>query len=395
MSRTHDVVIVGGGIIGASIAYHLKADPAFTGSVAVVERDPKYQTCSTVFATGVIRSQFSTPESIQMSLYGSRFLKNVTEHLSIDGQPVDVGFHEHGYIILLDEKRHARLRESHRSQLEHGADIEFVPVAEFPRRFPLYATEGLVGGYFSRSNDGSFDPWSLLQSFVRKARALGAEYVNDTVVGLERDGRRVTGVRLAGGDTLSAGTVIDAAGARDAARIASMVGVRLPVEPRLRVTFYVESTEDLSSMPMTILLSGIWVRPERRRRGFLCGTTPPAHEDAPRETFEFDHSVFERDIWEPLAAAVPAFEAVKVVSAHSGHYDFNPLDENAILGTTPDLDNFIVATGFSGHGVMHAPATGRAISELVIHGAYRTIDARRYGYERVLRNEPIKELNVF
>lgn len=395
MRGSPHAVIIGGGIVGSSIAYHLKAHPEFRGAVTVVERDPSYRTCSTIAATGVIRAQFSTPENIRMSLYGCEFLRNISHHLSISGERVDVGYREHGYVILADQARLERLRESHRSQVANGADVEFVPVEQFPERFPLFATTRVAGGFSSRTNDGSFDSWSLLQAFVRKAKALGVLYVRDEVVGLRRSGRTVLCATLSGGTEIAGDFFIDAAGARDAARIARMVDVPLNVEPRKRVTFHVEAAVDTRRLPMTILPNGIWMRPEGGGRSFLCGTTPPAHEDLPTTDLAIDYGVFERDIWEPLATYIPAFEAVRMTSAHAGLYDYNPLDENAIMGRIPDLDNFIVASGFSGHGVMHSPATGRAISELIVHGRYVTLDASRYTFARVLRNEPIVELNVF
>ena len=392
-TETIDIVIIGGGIIGSSIAYHIAQHDQFDGSIAVVERDQKYKECSTVFATGVIRSQFSTPENIQMSLYSSAFLKNVTHYLSVDGDNVDIGFHEHGYLLLATTDEVDTFHQSHSAQLDYNAAVEFLDAAEISSRFPLIQNPAIVGGFLSTANDGSFDPYSLLQAFRKKARSLGVKYIEDEVVGLKQVGHSVDNVELRSGTTISAGAVVNAAGARDAAKVCGMVGIELPVEPRKRTTYYVGAESDLTGFPMTVLPSGIWIRPEGD--GFLCGHTPDAEHDVPTENFEPDHDDFEEIIWPTIWETIPAFEALRVISAYAGHYDFNTLDENAIIGRLPGASNFYVATGFSGHGLMHAPATGEAVAELIVEGEYKRLDITRLGYQRILDDEPIKELNVF
>jgi len=389
----YDVIIIGGGIVGSAVAYSLAAAPDFSGSIAVVERDPTYEFSSTVKATGVIRSQFSTPDNIRMSLYSSNFIKNITEHLSYDGSDVDVGFHEHGYMILATDQSIDRFRESHSYQMQNGADVDFLDKDQLAETFPLIQNEDVIGGFLSRSNDGSFDPWALLQAFRRKAKSLGVEFIHDTAVGLEQADRKVNRVQLEKTGWLSAGYVVNAGGARDAAKLAAMVKVTLPVEPRIRTTYYVGTRVDLKNQPMTILPSGIWMRPEGD--GFLCGHTPDEEQDQPTHDFPIDYDSFEEILWPLLWETFPDFDALKLISAYSGHYDYNVLDENGILGLTPNYDNFYIATGFSGHGVMHAPATGKAISDLIIHNQYQDLDVSQLGYNRILENKPIRELNVF
>ena len=249
------------------------------------------------------------------------------------------------------------------------------------------------GGFLGLSNEGWLDPYGLLQGFRRKARSLGVTYVADEAVDLTRQGSRVTAVTLRGAGTIAAGVVLDSAGACDAAKIAAMVGVELPVEPRKRCTFVFECREEIGVPPLTILPSGVAFRPEGR--GFLSNVSPPADRDPATVDLEVDDDLFEELVWPALAERVPVFEAIKLMRAYSCHYDFNTLDENAILGRAPQLENFYLAAGFSGHGLQQSPAVGRAMSELIAFGEYRTLDLTRFGYERVLTGTKILETNCY
>ncbi len=142
-----------------------------------------------------------------------------------------------------------------------------------------------------------------------------------------------------------------------------------------------------------ILPNGVAFRAEGDR--FLTVVAPPADADPATDSFDIDHELFDGIIWPRLAARVPAFEAIKLTNAHSCHYDFNTLDENAILGYVPGVENVLVAAGFSGHGLMQSPAVGRALAELIEFGEYRSLDLTRFGYERVLTNSPLLETNCY
>lgn len=393
MKTSYDVVIIGGGVTGSAAAYFLAAEDAFDGSVLVVERDPTYQNAPSARATGGIRQQFSTPENVQIGLFGARFLKRIDEHLAVDGEVPDVGFRERGYLLLATPDMLPVMRANHAIQREHGADIAFQTPDELRARFPWLATDGLAGGFLGLSNEGWLDPYALLQAFRRKARSLGVTYVADEAVDLSREGNRVTAVTLRDAGRIEAGAVVDAAGARGAAKIAAMAGVELPVESRKRCAFVFECREDLGVPPLTILPNGVAFRPESR--GFLTNVSPPAGRDPVTDDLEVEYDLFEEIIWPALAERVPAFEAIRLVNAYSCHYDFNTLDENAILGRPPGLENFHVACGFSGHGLQQSPAVGRALSELITFGAYRTLDLTRFGYERVLTGDAIVETNCY
>jgi FAD-dependent oxidoreductase domain-containing protein 1 len=393
MRSSYDVVIIGGGVMGSAAAYFLAAQDAFAGSILVVERDSTYQNAPSARATGGIRQQFSVPENVRIGLFGAQFVKQIGAYLEVDGAVPDVGFKEQGYLLLATPEALPMMQANHATQLANGADIAFQTPAELATRFPWLDTGGLAGGFLGLSNEGWLDPYGLLQAFRRKARALDVTYVEDEAVGLIRHGGRVTAVTLRAAGRIQAGAVLDAAGARDAAKIAAMAGVELPVELRKRCTFVFECRADIGVPPLTILPDGVTFRPESR--AFLANVSPPRERDPTTTDLEVDYELFEATIWPALAARVPAFEAIKLRQAYSCHYDLNLLDENAILGRPPGLENFYLASGFSGHGLQQSPAVGRALSELITFGAYRTLDLSRLGYERVLTGAAIVETNCY
>ena len=201
------------------------------------------------------------------------------------------------------------------------------------------------------------------------------------------------GVTLASGATIAAGTIVNAAGP-NAGKVAAMAELDLPVEPRKRSVFVFEARETFDDMPLLVDPSGIYVRPEGR--AYITGGAEPRDTDGPADPSDFapDWHLFEDIIWPVLATRVPAFEALKQTSAWAGHYDYNTLDQNAVIGPHPEVGNFIFANGFSGHGLQQAPAVGKALAELIVRGKYRTVDCAAFGYERIARNQPFRELNV-
>jgi sarcosine oxidase len=246
-------------------------------------------------------------------------------------------------------------------------------------------------GSLGLANEGGLDPYALLQAFRRKARSLGVAYLKDEVVGIERTGHRVTAVKLASGGRIACGALVDAAGPR-AGAVAALAGIELPVRPRKRFVYVFDCREKVDCRELVIDPSGVYFRPEGSH--FLGGVSPPADADPDCLDLEVEYALFEEVVWPALARRVPAFAAVKLVRAWAGHYDYNILDQNAVLGPHPEIANFLFANGFSGHGVQQAPAAGRAVAELIAHGRYRTLDLRRFGYERIARNEPLREVAV-
>ena len=391
MSQKFDVVIVGGGVIGSSAAYFLASERGFGGSIAVVERDSTYAEAATPRSAGGIRQQFSTPENILISAFGASFIKSVKEHLTVGGDAPDLQFHEGGYLFLATGAGLRTLIANQQLQHELGAETQLLNPTELAANFPWLNTSDLAGGSFGPRNEGWLDPYSLLQAFRRKARSLGVTYIQDEVAGLEVAHNRVNGVTLRSGETIGCGAVINCAGV-NAWRIAAWIGLDLPVRPRKRLVYVIDCREELTGVPLTIDPSGVWFRPEGAN--FICGVSPDEGNDPDSTDFELDYSLFEELIWPTLANRVPAFEAIKLIRAWAGHYDYNVLDQNVILGVAPHVPNFLMANGFSGHGLQQSPAIGRALSELVTFGTYRTLDLRRFSYERVLNGQAIREANV-
>jgi sarcosine oxidase len=388
--RKADVVIIGGGVIGASIAHFLTADPDWSGSVVVVERDTTFQDGSTARSAASIRQQFSTPENVRISLFGIDFLRHLDDHLSVDGEPPPaISLREGGYLLLAaTPEGETVLRENHAVQAAEGADIALVTPDEMAARFPWMRVDDLRLGALGLSGEGWFDAFSLLQGFRRKAKANGAEMLHDEVVGLTREGERITGVTLASGDEIACGLVVNAAGPR-CHLVAAMAGVDLPVRPRKRHIFVFTCPDIIPNSPLVTDPSGLYFRPEGDR--FICGISPKDGEDDPDcLDLEEDHSMFEDVHWPILAERVPAFEAIRFAGAWAGHYSMNIQDGNAILGPHPERPNMILANGFSGHGLQQSPAVGRGIAELIIHGAYKTLDLTRFAPGR----EPVIEKNI-
>ena len=393
MKESYDVIVIGGGVSGCSAAFFLAADPQFDGRVLVVEREPTYQNAPSARATGGIRQQFSTPENVRIGLFGAHFVKNVGDYLAVEGEAPDIAWREGGYLLLATPDTLPIMRGNNAVQRAEGADVVLLTPAEIGRKFDWLDTEGIAGGCNGLSGEGWVDPYSLLQAFRRKARFLGVEFVPDEALHVSRSGARVHAVTLREGGEIGAGAVVNAAGASGVREIAATVGVELPIESRKRCTFVFECRDEIAPVPLTILPEGIGFRPEGRT--YLVNCAPPPEEDPPTRDTDIDYAQFEDRIWPALAARVPAFEAIRLTGAWCCHYDFNTLDENAIVGAVPGLENFYVLTGFSGHGLQQSPAVGRATSELIVHGEYRTLDLTRLGYERVLTGEPLLETNCF
>lgn len=386
MTNQADVVIVGGGGVGSSVAFFLR-ELGFSGSVCVIEKDPTYAFATTPRANAGIRQQFSTPVCVRMSQFGFSFFDDIRERFGDEG---DIRLNKRGYLFLADKALEAEHRTRYETFIREGADVAWLTPEDLSGRFPWLNVEDLAGATLGLSGEGWFDPHLLLQFLRRQASGLGARYVHDEVVSIGRSGDRVASLTTAKGDTWTFGTLVNAAGP-GAGVVAGMAGIHLPVEPRKRSSFAFKAPVDGSAMPFMMDSTGVAVRPERDT--FLCGAPDPVGDADlhPGTDFEPDHSLFEDVIWPVLAHRIPKMENLRLLRGWAGHYDMNLFDHNGVIGRHPEVGNFYFANGFSGHGVMHAPATGRGVAELIIHGRYASIDLGPLGYERIAENRPVTE----
>jgi FAD-dependent oxidoreductase domain-containing protein 1 len=386
--HNYDVAIVGGGIIGSSAAYFLKTlVPSL--SVCVIEPDPTYEFSSTVRASGGARRLFSCPENIEMSNFSIDFIKRFPQNMAVDGREAPVDWVEGGYLFIVPPEAMPMLEAHALRQRAHGCDIDLLTPAQLKERFPSMYVGDLGGGAHS-PRDGWCDPHGLLQGTRRKAASLGAVYIQDRVVALSKSGSSVSEAALASGVGVRAAAFVNAAGAW-AGRICGMIGMPLPVAPMRRFEHYFTAGGRIERLPYVKDIERLAFRSEGA--GFSGGLVD-ANE--PRGfNFEVDHQYFERVVWPAVAHRFPVFEAAKCHRTWSGLYEQCELDGNPIIGNWKGrLDNFYVVGGFSGHGMMHAPAAGRGIAELIITGTFQSIDLGRLGYRRVARGEPYPEEGI-
>ncbi len=393
VDRSFDIIMVGGGVIGSSIAYFLSCEPeARSLRIAVVERDPTYARSSTALSVGGVRQQFSTPENILMSQFSVDFFRRAEDELAFEGVLPDLGFREAGYLFLATAPGLPILERNLAVQTSLGAEVVLLKPSALATRFPWLNTSDLAAGSLGVRGEGWLDPFSLLQAFRAKAKTQGVVFIQDQVVGLEVRRNRVRRVLLKAGDGLGVGALVNAAGPR-ADVVAGLAGIEnLPVKPKKRIVYRVQCQEELGEVPLTIDPSGVYFRPEGD--GFLCGVSPHPSRDPDTLDLDLEYDLFEDVVWPALAHRVQAFDSLRLRPSWAGHYAVNSRDHNAILGPHPVIENFYFANGFSGHGLQQSPAVGRALSELLLLGEYRTLDLTRFGFGRLAGGPLVLEENV-
>ncbi|MES2105710.1 MAG: FAD-binding oxidoreductase [Pseudomonadota bacterium] len=384
-----DIVIIGGAIMGSSVAYFLKqADPAI--EVAVIEPDPTYEYASTLRASGGARRLFSCPENIEMSNFSIDFIKRFPVDMRVNGEPAPIDWVQQGYLFIVHGEHMRLLEENAKTQRSLGAEIQLLDRSGLQGLFPSMHVADLDGGAYS-PGDGWCDPSSFLQGLKKKARSLGVEYIQDKVTALRSSNTAITHVSLESGKEIKGKVFVNAAGAWSS-RICDMIGMRLPVSPLRRFEHFFSGQNKIEPLPYVKDLNRLAFRPEGN--GYSGGLV---NSDEPRGfNFDVDHDYFERVVWPALAHRFPtAFEGAKCHRTWSGLYEQCELDGNPIIGNWQGrFDNFYVITGFSGHGMMHAPAAGRGLAELITSGRYQTIDLSRFGYGRVEQNVPYPERGI-
>uniref|UniRef100_A0A3Q4HKU6 FAD-dependent oxidoreductase domain-containing protein 1 n=1 Tax=Neolamprologus brichardi TaxID=32507 RepID=A0A3Q4HKU6_NEOBR len=350
-----DIVIVGGGVVGWSI----------------------YSQASTVLSGGGIRQQFSLPENIHLSLASADFLRNINEHLGVlNEDPIDLQFNQSGYLFLASEAVAHIMEENYSTQRYAGAKVSLLSPTQLKEKFPWVNTEGVVLASYGLENEGWFDPWSLLNAFKRKAISMGAIQCCGEVTGSLQ--LKVKSLYFSFFPT------------SDDGMSACVEQVQMPnsLEYQPVECAIVVNAAGAFSGKLTEML-GIGFGPKQSIAGIPL---PAAEPDV--SNLEVDHSFFQENVWPHLAFRVPAFEKLKVTSAWAGFYDYNTFDQNAIIGTHPLINNMYFATGFSGHGLQHSPAVGRAVAELILDGNYKTLDLSGFSFNRILTQEPKLETNI-
>ncbi len=381
---TADIVLIGGGIVGSSIAYHLVA--AGCKNVLVIERESAQGKGSTGKSMGGVRAQFSTSVNIQMSLYSIPFYASFEERL---GYPCD--YRPQGYLFCATTDKHmAYLRPNYEKQVAMGLqNVRLVSGDEIGSEFPQLRGDDIIGGTFC-STDGFVDPNSTMVGFMAWASDHGAKlWKNAAVTGISNrnESFEITTTR----DKVSTRTVVNCAGPW-AAEIAKMVGIDLPVEPLRRMLVPTEPFDQFPhTAPMIIDMSnGFHFRPESR--GFLFAWNDP--DETPGYKTDFDPAFIEK-ILTRAADRVPVFEnvAVNPKRAWAGLYEMTP-DHHPILGESHEVPGFFFANGFSGHGVMHSPATGKILSDLILSEKTDLIDASLLNFSRFAEGRMIHETAV-
>ena len=386
-----DVVIAGGGVIGCAAAAFLRHQDGGIG-VTVVEPDPTSEHAASPRASGGVRQLFSCPENVAMSGYTLEAISDWPEFLVSTPEAPDLGWHQQGYLFVAEPARADVLAANLEVQRAAGADARWLDSDEVGRMFPLIRTDDLGGAVFS-PRDGWLDPHAFLTGLRIKAERLGATFVRDRVSGFEVAGRVVRVARLESGSQIPAEAFVNAAGCW-APGLAAALGMPTPVTPMRRFDHYAETPADLSGLPFLKDPGYLAARPEGAgiQAGLVDWKQPRGFDPGDRRLAA---GYFTEVVWPALAHRFPALDQLSLRSSWHGFYDVNDLDGNMIIGNWPgQLDNFYIACGFSGHGLMHAPAVGRALSELILGGDYRTIDLTRMGYQRVVDGRPYRERGI-
>lgn len=421
-----DVVIVGGGVLGLSVAFWLKKLEQRKGAikVLVVERDHTYSHASTVLAFGGIRQQYSLPENIQLSLFSADFLRNINEYLAVpDCPPVDLRFNPLGYLLLASEKGAESMEKNVRLQRQEGAKIYLMSPEQLQNKFPWINTEGVALASYGLEGEGWFDPWSLLLGLRRKVQSMGVFFCQGEVTRLISSSdylkavgeeavtlKRIHKVHVKMDHSLEyqpveCAIVINAAGAWSG-QVAALAGIgqgppdtlqgtKLPVEPRKRYVYSWHCPQGPGlETPLLVDTSGAYFRRDGLGHNYLGSCSPSQEEEPDPGDLEVDHDFFHQKVCPPLAQRVPAFESLKVQRAWAGYYDYNTFDQNGVVGPHPLVPNLYFATGFSGHGLQQAPAVGRAVAEMVLNGHFQTIDLNAFLFNRFFLKEKVEELNI-
>ncbi|MCC7427849.1 MAG: FAD-binding oxidoreductase [Alphaproteobacteria bacterium] len=393
----YDVVICGGGIMGSSIAYWLGAR-GLGDRAAVIEPDATYEFASAPRSAGGVRVLFSLPENIRICLFGRDFYAAFNATMAVGGEQPEINFKRQGYLFIAPETGADAIVANWKTQTAEGAkEVQLLDGAALKRIFPSLNCDDITAAAYSPL-DGWVDPYAAIQGMRRKSRADGVHWIAGRAAAIEQEHGRASGVRLASGERIAAERVVVAAGAWSPT-LCDTVGLNTPVEPMKRYAHYLESQTETEPLPLIKDPFHLGFRPEGR--GWYAGV--PNYDQQAGIDFEVDHGWFESAVWPKIAHRVPALEAVKLKRSWAGLYEQNRLDGNGIIGAWGEggpngygrgLSNLFLCFGFSGHGVMQAPAAGRAIAELLVDGRFTTLDLANLGWRRCAEGRPYAERGI-
>lgn len=391
---SYDVVIIGGAIYGSATAWFLTNDPDFQGRVLVIERDPSYKNSATAHTNSCIRQQFSNPLNVKISQFGAEFIKSFRARMGGDPRVPELSIQNYGYLYLADTlESAAHLRQAQGVQRAAGAATRLLTPEDIRAEYPFYAVDDITLGSINTVDEGYWDGGTVFDWWRRSAHERGVDFVAGEVVAIKTDNARVQSVELKDGTVISCGTVVNASGPRGA-KTAAMAGISLPIEPRKRFTWIFSAERPLDQdLPLTIDPSGVHFRQDGPTT-YLAGGFGDADPAVDFDDFAMDFSLWESKIWPTIAARIPQFEAIKVITEWAGHYDYNTLDQNAIIGPHPEISNFYFLNGFSGHGLQQSPAMARGTVEHLVHGRYRTLDLAPFHFDRIAAGRAFAEAAI-
>ena len=455
-AKGRTIAICGGGVMGLASAVHL-ARRGVGQDVVVIERDASYKYCSALLSAGGVRQQFSLPENILMSKYSSDFMMEYNQacqsklEVEEDEDEDLICFRPHGYLFLGSNEASQQILEANNAtQRQCGVDwIHIAKPDELAKIYPWLNTEDIVVGSYSHKDSGTkegyFDPWGLMQCMKKEATRLGVLFLEGQVDRVHCVSAKDSAAGSGTGDPkLTVDAIHLRHGKSDNNDVEEITGLQalinttgawsrdfvetsicqpnsnlltpaqqqdildlIPIERRKRCIFYIHCPAQCTFShpmpdtftPLTIDPKGVYFRSEGSTPGhFICGVSPEAHLDhafSEDKSLEIvDHHLFDDIIWPTLAHRVPAFNELKVKSAWSGFYDYNSLDQNAIIGHHPHFTNMICCGGFSGHGLQMAPAAGNAVAELVLDQEFRTMDLKAFSFDRIAAKEPYWETGI-